>query len=377
MDPSGAVVLLFGGGDDLYAAAASAFAAAGARVALAGAPAAALDRMAGGLRDGCVVATEPAAVERARSAVGGAVRRYGRIDVLIHLPAVAPAVRAAELDAAVMGAAMEEVLFGPMEATRLAIPHMRRSGRGHVISVTAANAVIGYPGWAPHNAALAALSSWTRVMQAEWYGTQVAVTEFILSAQRSGAEPAARGVWGQIVGCERSHDVATRLVACVRRPRACAYAGLGARLLSLAGAWTRMRMGAGVAVAEEWRRRSGEAMFPTGATQQATVDPATALTEQPGTPAPAVPEARGEPVAAPPRRRRPSRAAAADDGAAPPSRRTRKRTANTGPVLSPDALERVRAAAERAAAAARTPARKRRGKRPRDPEVKEGESSDS
>ena|GEM_PF-3603768 len=66
-----------------------------------------------------------------------------------------------------------------MIATQRAVLQMRRQGRGHVINVCSPSGFLGVPLMAGYSASKAALSGWTRTLQAEWRGTPIAVTEVL------------------------------------------------------------------------------------------------------------------------------------------------------------------------------------------------------
>jgi len=271
MEISGAVILLVGDVDDVFADTAAAFDRAGARVALA-APGEHVERLAARLPKALLVPTEPSEVDQARAAVERTVERFGRLDVLINRPSPAPALASDGLTGAAVRSAMDAGFIAPMALTQAAVRQMRRQGRGHVINCSSPAFLVGYPMAAPHSAAAAAFSSWTRVMQAEWYGSNIAVTEFFAAAAAPSAESAGvgSGLVAWMVRPERSYDVATRLVQCARKKRPFAYAGLGVRLLCLAGVWTRVRLGIGATLAATVRSGSGLPIFSSRAPDEVT-----------------------------------------------------------------------------------------------------------
>lgn len=393
MSSTSRIVLLVGAADDLFAAVAEAFDRSGAVVALAAPASQRLDRLAASLREGLIAADTDDAVERARRAVARTVDRLGRVDVLVNLPPLPLPIRSSELSAADVDAAIEAGLIAPMEATKAAVREMRRRGRGQIVNCTTPSHLIGYPMMAPYNAAMAAFSSWTRVMQAEWFGTEITVTEFVSTPPSpTTSEILSGGITAALLRGSRPGDVAVRIVAVTQRPRPFGYSALRVRALSLMGVWTRLRLALGGDLVKHLSRRTGLPVFPAmrregertfGSTEAERESPPAAATANPdrlsevsSTPLIAASAGRTDSSG----RRRRARAAVAPangGGEATSGSKSRKPVPASAPALSPEAIERVRAAAERAAVAAQSPPTRRRGKGPARRPASGGESSDS
>jgi meso-butanediol dehydrogenase / (S,S)-butanediol dehydrogenase / diacetyl reductase len=398
MDPSGAVVLVTGASCGIGAAAAAAFDRAGARVAVAGRRRDALERVAADMRDALVVAADLARVEEAETMVRRTVERFGRIDVLINNAAVKRVLRSDRLRAEDLREAMAVNLIAPMAATRAASVAMRRQGGGHVINVGMPGWVVGAPLLAPYAASKAALSSWTRALQAELEETEIRVTEYLPGYVEGGAtveseigdfgaelwsDPRQSRLARWLAPVQSPEEIAEQLVDCVRRPRPTMYSSPAVRFGAALGLFTRLRIHLGSRNAAALRARTGTSMFtpdapPPGEAPAATAiagEPAPAATRPAGgaakasrkkakaatgksKPAAAKPAAARSPVA-----KKKAAAAAAErkvSGAAAekaPPRGAKKKASGRGAkkasLLSPEAAARVRAAAERAAASAR------------------------
>lgn len=389
MNLSGAVVLIADGASAIGAATAAAFAAAGARVAVGCERRE--DVAAERLGDCLIVECDGAPAERSSELVRRTVQHLGGLDVLINGAARDRAVRSDQLRAEDVRDAMEINLIGPMTASREALRTMRRQGRGHIINLTRPSYVLGAPLHAPHAASVAALSSWTRSLQAELDETEIRVTEYFagavdgaadeVGATSGGSEVAAAerhlddrhasGLERLLVAIESPEDIAQQLVACVRRPRGTMYSSAAVRAATAMGLFSRLRVRLGAGAARALRARTGAAVFATSAepaervgSVSAAAAPAVAI-ETPAVDAvaPAL-ETTESAVRAAPRKAAAKKATAAGkkrasrskeapaDRSSAPAKKTPVRAKKVAP-LSPEATARVRAAAERAAASAR------------------------
>ena len=151
------VVVITGASRGIGAAAARAFAAEGARVALLARSVAEVERIAAeigpaAMAMGCDVA-DFAAVSGAIAAV---MARFGRLDVLVNNAGVIePIARLAEADVAEWGRAQDVNLKGVFHGMRAAIPVMRAQGGGTIITVSSGAAVRALEGWSAYCASKA------------------------------------------------------------------------------------------------------------------------------------------------------------------------------------------------------------------------------
>jgi meso-butanediol dehydrogenase/(S,S)-butanediol dehydrogenase/diacetyl reductase len=164
----GKVALITGGAGGIGVATARRFVAEGARVALldrdrqaVDAAAAAIDAdvvaVAADIRDGAAVA----------SAVADIVARFGKLDVLVNNAAARAYAPLAEASEASWDAILGVNVVGANNVLRAALPHLRAAGRGAVVNVSSAFALIGRRGMGQYDASKAALVAMTRVLAAE------------------------------------------------------------------------------------------------------------------------------------------------------------------------------------------------------------------
>lgn len=84
---------------------------------------------------------------QAHAAAESAVKRFGRIDILLNNAGYG-------LLGAVEEATAEEIekiyatnVFGLLKVTRAVLPHMRRQRSGHVMNISSIGGYVGFPGW--------------------------------------------------------------------------------------------------------------------------------------------------------------------------------------------------------------------------------------
>lgn len=277
MEVKGMVVLITGASSGIGAATALAFDRAGARVAVAARRAERLEKLVERMADALAVPTDLGDPHSAAAMIDATVRHFGRIDVLINNAAavhMAPADRTRTED---VRRSLEANFVGPMVATNEAVRHMRRRGGGHIINVGSPAATFGFPFLGPYTASKAALSGWTRSLQAEWEGTGILVSEYFPGNVATAIQ--AESEFGPISGGELFADpnqhtltrvlarpqgpekIAADLVALVRRPRPIMYASPRVRMSFWLASAFPLRRALGTRMATAVRRRLGLSVF--------------------------------------------------------------------------------------------------------------------
>jgi NAD(P)-dependent dehydrogenase (short-subunit alcohol dehydrogenase family) len=162
--PSGAVVLVTGGSQGIGRAVAELFAADGASVGVCGLEEDAVADTVRAIREAGGDALEVVADltdERAvESAVAATVDRYGRLDTLVTSAGIQRYGNVVDTDVATWDEVFAVNVRGVFLAARMALPHLRRSGRGSIVvisSVQAHGTQTEVPAYAASKGALDAL----------------------------------------------------------------------------------------------------------------------------------------------------------------------------------------------------------------------------
>jgi NAD(P)-dependent dehydrogenase (short-subunit alcohol dehydrogenase family) len=100
-------------------------------------------------------------------AVEAAVKRFGRIDVLVNNAASFYAGYFEELTQQEIEKQVTTSLFGPMNVTRAVLPHMRKQRSGHIISISSTAGLVGFEFGTAYAASKFGLDGWMESLQAE------------------------------------------------------------------------------------------------------------------------------------------------------------------------------------------------------------------
>ncbi len=140
---TGKVAVVTGGSRGLGLAAAQAIVAEGAHVVICARGAAQLQRAVGQLRSSAApgatvkgIASDVSTEDGVRKVIDGAVKAFGRLDVLVNNVGLARGGDIESASDAEWQEAIDQTLFPAIRATRLAVPHLRRQGGGAIVIVS-------------------------------------------------------------------------------------------------------------------------------------------------------------------------------------------------------------------------------------------------
>lgn len=115
----------------------------------------------------------------AHAAAGEAVKKFGRIDILINNAGYGLLGAVEEASADETQRLFGTNVFGLLGVTRAVLPHMRRQRAGHVINISSVGGYTGYPGWGVYGATKFAVEGISEALAAEVapLGIKVTVVE--------------------------------------------------------------------------------------------------------------------------------------------------------------------------------------------------------
>lgn len=242
------IVLITGASSGLGAATALAFDRTGARVAIAARRKEKLDELAAKMKNALVLVVDLTDESQTRKMIDDTVAHFRKIDVLINNAACIIVSAAEGVTVEDMLKAFRTNLIGPLVATQQALKYMRKQGVGHIINVGSPGFMIGVPFYTPYVCSKAALSGWTRTIQAEWADTGIIVSEYFPGYTKVDSKPESRvGDVEQDLLFKKDQnflskiftkpktadDVANDLLKLVIKPKILVYAGHTVRI----GAW--------------------------------------------------------------------------------------------------------------------------------------------
>ena len=138
---SDSVALISGSSKGLGLASARALAAEGCRVILCARGQAALDEAAAGIAASAgadrvfAIAADVSTTAGAEEVMARAIERFGRLDILVNSVGKAAGTDILNTTDAEWQAALDQTLFPAVRLSRLAVPHMRRQGRGVILII--------------------------------------------------------------------------------------------------------------------------------------------------------------------------------------------------------------------------------------------------
>ncbi|MEI6435351.1 MAG: SDR family oxidoreductase [Bacteroidota bacterium] len=270
------IILITGASSGIGAAAAIAFSAAGAKVAIAARRKEKLNEVAGKMRDALVLTVDMSDENAAIKMVNDVVRKFGRIDVLVNNAAsiiVSPSETVATDD---LLKAFRTNLIGPVAATKEAVLQMRRQGGGHIINIGSPGFMMGIPFYAPYVCSKAAFSAWTRTIQAEWAGSEIVVSEFYpgyistesLAESRLGAveqdflmNPDPNFIARLFTKPGTPEGVARQLVKLILKPKTLVYSDISVKIGAFLSNIPGFRLAISRQMAETARRKKNLPIF--------------------------------------------------------------------------------------------------------------------
>lgn len=189
-DLKGKRTVLTGASGGIGRAVATALVAAGARVALAARNVDKLNELAETLRRaGGEVIAVPTDVTRAddrRRLVDRAVEAFGGLDLLVNNAGVGSWGHFADSTEGICRTVMEVNFFGPVELTRLAVPHLTRGSQPAVVNVTSMCGRKGMPAWPEYSASKFALVGMSEAWRGEFARFDVDVLTIVPGLTNSG-----------------------------------------------------------------------------------------------------------------------------------------------------------------------------------------------
>jgi NAD(P)-dependent dehydrogenase (short-subunit alcohol dehydrogenase family) len=113
---------------------------------------------------------------QAFEAAGAAVKRFGRIDVLLNNAGYGLLGAVEEAGASEVESVFRTNVFGLLNVTRAVLPHMRRQRSGHVINISSIGGYGSYPGWGVYCATKFAVEGLTESLAIELAPLGIAAT---------------------------------------------------------------------------------------------------------------------------------------------------------------------------------------------------------
>jgi len=186
------VILITGASSGIGAEAALAFDSAGAKVAIAARRIEKLDELAARMNQPLVIPVDLSIENEAKEMVGKVIARFGRIDVLVNNAASIIVARSEKVKSEDMLMAFRTNVIAAVTATQESLRFMSKQGAGHIINIGSPGFMMGIPFYTPYVCSKAALSAWTRTIQAEWAGSGIKVSEYFPGYIKTDSPPDSR-----------------------------------------------------------------------------------------------------------------------------------------------------------------------------------------
>jgi short-subunit dehydrogenase len=186
------VVLITGASGGIGEAVALSFGQEGAKVVLVSRRKEKMESIASRLQNAYVIEADLSDPSAAVSMIDETVKRYGRLDILINNAACIIVSRSEEVLPEDLMLAFRTNLIAPVVASQCALKYFSRQGNGHIINIGSPGFMMGIPFYSPYVCSKAALSAWTRTIQAEWTGTGIQISEYFPGYIKTDSKPESR-----------------------------------------------------------------------------------------------------------------------------------------------------------------------------------------
>ncbi len=123
-----------------------------------------------------VLALDVTDQESVEAAVRDALKRFGRVDVLVNNAGYGLAGAIEEATEAEFMPVFETNVFGLLRVTRALLPQFRKQKSGHIVNLSSIAGLIGSPGWGYYNASKFAVNGLSEALAAEMAPLGVSVT---------------------------------------------------------------------------------------------------------------------------------------------------------------------------------------------------------
>ena len=113
---------------------------------------------------------------QANAAAEQAIKRFGKIDILLNNAGFGLLGAVEEATAAEIEKLYATNVFGLLKVTRAVLPHMRRERSGHVINISSIGGYVSYPGWGVYCSTKFAVEALSEALSTELQPLGVKVT---------------------------------------------------------------------------------------------------------------------------------------------------------------------------------------------------------